>query len=255
MYNDQGVYANDSVLINLENKLLSLQIEEWTTFLTAEMLVFGLLGKALHSYPDEAWLYSLAKEGVFKELPLESDVPEVQRGSTLMQAWTENMLSSKESTFAALLSDYNRLFIGPDKLLAPPWGSIYLTKERLIFQEQTLEVRNWYRRFGLELNNLYHEPDDHIGLELSFLAHLAQLALQALKNQDAVALDNLLHDQHDFLIAHPLRWASMWCDLVDQHAQTDFNRGIALLANGALKEAELMLEQILAEAPGGDKVA
>ena len=53
----------------------------------------------------------------------------------------------------------------------------------MIFQEQTLHVRQWYSRFGLQVVKLHKEPDDHIGLELEFVAHLANLALQAIRSE------------------------------------------------------------------------
>lgn len=36
---------------------------------------------------------------------------------------------------------YQRLFIGPYALPAPPWGSVWLDKENVIFGESTLQLR------------------------------------------------------------------------------------------------------------------
>jgi TorA maturation chaperone TorD len=115
-----------------------------------------------------------------------------------------------------------------------------------------LQVRAWYRKYGLQSEQLYHEPDDHLGLELSFLAHLAQLGLQALDQQDTAALDQLLREQQAFLGEHPLRWAQAWCDLVNQHARTDFYRGIAWMVNGALEESEEFLRDAISKLNDGE---
>ncbi|MBO2519906.1 MAG: molecular chaperone TorD, partial [Firmicutes bacterium] len=40
-------------------------------------------------------------------------------------------------------------------------------------------MRNWYARYGLVAEKKGQEPDDHVGLELEFVAHLAGLALEA----------------------------------------------------------------------------
>lgn len=81
------------------------------------------------------------------------------------------------------------------KVLAPPWGSVYMSEERLVFQKETLEVRNWYREFGLAAENLYREPDDHIALELGFLAHLAKLEYEALKAKDVIRYQEIRQAQ------------------------------------------------------------
>lgn len=125
-----------------------------------------------------------------------------------------------------------RLFIGPEKVLAPPWESVYFNDERNIFQEQTLQVRQWYRQFGLEPEKLHSEPDDHVGLEFAFLAHLARLALEALERDDTAAFDQYLDAQRRFLVEHPLQWVPLWATLVTENARTDFWRGVALLARG-----------------------
>ncbi|HSO27591.1 MAG TPA: molecular chaperone TorD family protein, partial [Anaerolineales bacterium] len=167
--------------------------EEWNAFLTAEVLVFRLLGRLLYQPPEAAWLQLLAEEDIFAETPLGMGTPEIEAGLALMQGWALAYLADSNGELqSALEGDYNRLFVGPAKVLAPPWESVYLTKERLIFQEQTLQVRGWFRRFGLEVENLYHEPDDHIGLELLFLAHLAELSVAALEEGEQTEFADLL---------------------------------------------------------------
>ncbi|HKZ83677.1 MAG TPA: molecular chaperone TorD family protein [Anaerolineae bacterium] len=217
--------------------------EDWAAILSGEALVCGLLSRALYSYPERAWLQSLVDEGVFAESPLGDRQPDVSGGLTLLQTWSQAHRGGlSDEAFDGLCAGYTRLFIGPGKVLAPPWESVYFNEERLTFQEQTLQVRAWYRRFGLEAEKLHNEPDDHIGLELSFLAHLAQLALDALERQDQPAVDELLEAQRRFLSEHLLRWAPAWCDQVAQHARTDFFHGIALLTKGALKELSTILQ-------------
>jgi TorA maturation chaperone TorD len=40
---------------------------------------------------------------------------------------------------------WQRLFIGPWALPAPPWGSVWLDKESVLFGESTLALREWMR--------------------------------------------------------------------------------------------------------------
>lgn len=210
---------------------------DWLPLLTGEALVCGLLGRLLYAEPDQAWLQTLAAEAVFDDIPFGADQPEVVAGLELLQAWgQEHRAGLSDEDFASLRGDYARLFQGPGKLLAAPWESAQMTAERQLFQGPTLQVRGWYRRFGLEAARLHTEPDDHIGLELSFLAHLAQLGLEALAQGDEPRLNETLSAQRDFLKAHPLRWTPLWCEQVERHARTDFFRGVARVARGVLAE-------------------
>jgi TorA maturation chaperone TorD len=78
-------------------------------------------------------------------------------------------------------------------------------------------------------------------LELLFLAHLARLALNALEKNDAAEFDDILLAQRQFLSEHPLKWAGLWGNAVQQHARTDFYRGLAYLVNGSLLAAKTAL--------------
>ena len=54
--------------------------------------------------------------------------------------------------------EYNRLFIGPSKLPAPAWGSVYLDPENVIFGIETLELREWMRASGVNMTLAEKEP-------------------------------------------------------------------------------------------------
>jgi TorA maturation chaperone TorD len=215
---------------------------DWETILVGEMLLFGMLGKIFYTYPELDWLHSLAEQEVFSETPLESQQPDIKSGLKLLQSWSvQNRERISDEHFKDLKADYTHLFIGLDEVLAPPWESVYFNKDRMVFQEQTLQVRNWYRRFGLEPEKLHKEPDDHIGLELSFISYLSKLSLQALEGKDEERFKMLLEAQRQFISEHPMNWAPAWCDLVIKHACTDFYRGAALILRGALIELKSIL--------------
>ncbi len=218
-------------------------MDSWKPSLMGETLLFGLLGKIFFEEIDKNWLETLISEDVFAESPLGSEQTDVQHGLELLQRWSaENRASVSEQEFKALKQDEMNLFIGTDHVIAPLWESVYFNERHLVFQEQTLQVREWYARFGLESERLYREPDDHIGLELTFVAHLATQALIALDAEDLVALEKYLQAQREFLSEHLLRWGPAWARLVRKHAETDFYRGLAYLTRGALAATAELLE-------------
>lgn len=221
--------------------------DDWADLLFGEALLFNLLGKLIYSLPDGDWLQSLYTNEVFAEAPFGMDQPDVVEGLALLNRWGQSPVEIDETMLQDLNADSTQLFFGPGRVLAPLWESVYFTEERLVFQESTLDVRRWYQQFKLEPENLNKEPDDHIALEMVFIAHLANLGAQALKMGDEKECEKLLQAQREFINEHLLKWATVWCQQVFDHAQTDFYRGIALLTNGALAKLTSLFGLELAE--------
>jgi TorA maturation chaperone TorD len=112
----------------------------------------------------------------------------------------------------SLSAEYTQVLVGPNKLPAPPWESVYVTGERVIFQRSTLKIRNFYRSQGF-IPQLYPKvADDHIALELDFLRLLAERTLGAWHGEDRE--DKAGRDEYveslqaggDFLTEHLLQW-------------------------------------------------
>lgn len=214
---------------------LSSATKEWIVSLTAQQLTVGLLGRLLLEYPDRQWLELLAREGVFGETPLTSTGADVLPGAELLKRWTEeNGHSLDDDAFEDVVLDYNRLFVGPDEVFAPPWESVYFNENRLTLQEETLAVRRWYRRFGLESLKVHNEPDDHVGLELSFLAYLIGKTIEALEQEGSAGATRYLEAQRQFIAEHLGKWIDLWAERVQAEAKTDFWPGVALLAEDAV---------------------
>jgi TorA maturation chaperone TorD len=73
---------------------------------------------------------------------------------------------------------FNRLFVGPAALEAPPFSSVYLDAESLVMGKTTLAVREMYGALGLESPWKNSLPDDHISLELDAVLALKHAARQ-----------------------------------------------------------------------------
>lgn len=218
--------------------------------LAGESLACGLLGKILYTYPERSWILSLASEGVFAEMPFKMDRSEQEAGLDLLRDWTrQSRHGLTDEGFDAIRSDFTRLFIGPARPLAPPWESVSLSISGLTFQEETLEVRRWYARHGLQFEKLHKEPDDHIGIELAFIAHLAGLAVRAIENADEAAFNQAISAHMGFLTEHLLRWGPEWSRLMVDSAVTGFYQGIGRLTQSTLAELGRGVEMHVKEIP------
>lgn len=133
-----------------------------------------------------------------------------------------DLAQAENRDLAARLSDYTRLFVGPAALPAPPWESVYLEGKRMVMQPSTLDIRNVYRAHGF-LPALYPRvPDDHLALELDFLASLAAEACDAYDRGDEGRMRDALEASGDFIADHPLKWIDAFaCDL-EEKGGSDF---------------------------------
>ncbi|MFO7681791.1 MAG: molecular chaperone TorD family protein [Chloroflexota bacterium] len=181
-------------------------------------------------------------EELFTEAPFAEQQVDVIQGLALLEKWSQDYQRDViQAALTDLKADYTRLFTGMAKVPVAPWESVYFTEERLVFQAQTQKVRAWYHQYGLEIASDYKEPEDHIGLEMIFIGHLAKVGLAALAANDQAGFEQAVAAQRNFATNHLFLWAPLWCDLMNQHAKTDFYRGLALVVHGALIELATVL--------------
>ena len=207
---------------------------EWRQRQEAQALAYHFLGRCFYEPPRAEWLAALADDRLFEAWPFASRDHRTAAGLALLAAFCAGWDPAR---LGALEWDFNRLFVGPGEMLAPPWESVYRSKTKLTFQEPTLQVRAVYERFGVQAPAVHREPDDHLGLELAFVATLSDLAAAAAARDDTAQLATCCQTQKDFLQDHLLAWAPACLALVEKHADTDYYRGAARLALGSLAES------------------
>jgi TorA maturation chaperone TorD len=199
--------------------------------LEAFSVAYGTMSRFLLAPVDRVLQEHLAEPGQLQSWPMPRDA-ETARG-------IEHLCASQvaNETQAELGQDFERLLTGPNPPLAPPYESVYRSTERLLFDGPTFEVRAEYLRVGVRAPNFNREPDDHIGLELSFLAIVCGKALEALERSDALALDEALELQRRFLTEHLLCWAGECLAMIELSAKTSFYKGVGALGLGVLAHA------------------
>ena len=191
-----------------------------------------LVSRLLIDSPDGPLLAQLSAPGVLDEWPLEGE-----QHAAGLASLAASMADGGES-MQQMHADHRRLFLGPERVLACPYESVYLNEEHLTFGSQTLAVRQWYRRYEMRAPAPGREPDDHIGLELYFVSHLCLRALDAAESGAAESLAEERKALGEFLSEHLLLWVDEFLDHVDAHAQTHFYRGVGQLTRGIVKGLE-----------------
>jgi TorA maturation chaperone TorD len=178
-------------------------------------------------------------------LSVEVDAPEISQGYAILRRFLQNQ---RESALTDLAVDYARTFLGAGLVGgdgAYPYESVYTNADRLVMQDARDEVLKLYREEGLDRAREFNEPEDHLALELEFMAYLCQRSAAALKAGDNGGALGYLQKQHEFLAKHLLAWVPAFSQDVQRLAREEFYRAVAKITVGYLNmERELIGELI-----------
>jgi TorA maturation chaperone TorD len=175
-------------------------------------------------------LHFLFQEPVYHAALLEvrdsgniSELAEIHEGGKILSRFFSNL---KKQQIKNEHEEYQRLFLGPGPICAPPWESFYRSKEHLLFEEWTYQVRKEYHRYGLTFIRENNEPDDHLLLELEYMIFLVNACL---KGMETVSLRVLIEDQILFIENHLMAWIPLFCQRVIDHSNSQLYTGAAML--------------------------
>lgn len=131
----------------------------------------------------------------------------------------------------ALLVDYTRLFLGPTRVLAQPYGSVWLDSAKSLMEDSTMAVVALYAEGGFEIGEDFRELPDHVAAELEFLYLLLFRENEAHRNADREALAATTLLRKRFLDEHVGSWVGPFTDAVKAGAETAFYRELAGITN------------------------
>ena len=196
------------------------------------MLYF--LSDAYLNVPRADVMETMWSGGLLESWPLDRTHTDAAAGLERMVRFTTDWTPD---SMALLEWDYMRLFIGVGKTHAPPFESVYLSEEHILFERETLEVRQWYAKYGLRVPQLHVVPDDHIGYELFFVARLSDRVASLLDSGETEAATAVREDCRRFVETHPHRWVDLFVSRILGHAQTDFYAAIGLMTRSVVQQS------------------
>jgi TorA maturation chaperone TorD len=147
----------------------------------------------------------------------------------------------------ALGGTYQRLFVGPYHLLAPPYESCYRGQDGRVMGEAAVAVRRHYAEAGFALASEVRDLPDHIALELLFLGLLAREEAALWHGGDREALVACLGREERFLVDHLGCWADALAERVCRARPSAFYRALTA-ATATYVAADLTLVGALREA-------
>jgi len=142
----------------------------------------------------------------------------------------------RQTALKELEIEYTRLFVNAyPGIPAPPYGSIYLEKDGLVWGDTTADVVKIYIEAGLRMSDDFHDVPDHIAAEFEFVWYLLGEELKAKEEEDQERGLKMSSIQKLFLTNHLLKWAPSFLDKVIGSTRSLFYREISLLAREFIK--------------------
>jgi TorA maturation chaperone TorD len=181
------------------------------------------------------------------DLSLEVEVPEINEGYRILKGFLENL---RDNTLTDLAVDYARILLGAGLAGAEgayPYESVYTSPKRLLMQDARDQVLKIYREEGLDRVKEFKEPEDHIAIELEFMAYLCEKTTEALDDRNKGGAQSYLKKQRDFLEKHLLTWAPAFCSDIERCAREDFYKAVAMITTGYLDLEKELIGQIIDE--------
>lgn len=190
------------------------------TFLQGRKYVFSLFHTVLGTEPTKEMMNAVSSEESLQTITLfESEDSDAAKELGRVLASCREL---DDECLSRMRDEYTRLFIGPEDLIAAPWESVYTTKERALFQESTLAVRNWYKKYHYLPAGYPRIPDDHISLMMHFLELTTGKAITLLEEERLEECKNMLEGQKIFEKNHLLNWVGTYAEEMQRSAMKEF---------------------------------
>lgn len=221
-------------------------LSELENLLFAREYAYDILRRFFIEEPTRDYLKVFVQQKMIENFPFIEDSKGIEDGAReIIEYYNKVDIVTNESNFDDLHWDYTKMMIGPFDLAAPPWESVYVQKEKMLFQKCTMDVRKTYEHFGFQKAAYNIEADDHIGLELDFIYHLNNLCMQSVKEENIQEVSYLLTQQEKFIEEHLSAFVPELSKRIVEHAETPFYVGMAKVLNHYLQMDSQVLKELI----------
>ena len=188
--------------------------------------------------PDAVWLQALRTTDLHHDL---LGLRLTSRGATEALEVLEAAISAlpepvDSAGLDELAADFADIYL-VNAIQAAPCESVWFDDENLNCQDSMFQVRECYARHGLAAANWRVRPDDHLVIQLQFLAHLFGTGEG----------DEQLREAARFMDEHMLRWLTRFAERVAARCRTPYFAGVAMLSAAYCEELRNLLAELLGE--------
>lgn len=135
--------------------------------------------------------------------------------------------------------EFNRLFVGPGPLIAPPWESVYRSKDRITHDFPALQMADLYKSFDIEFTRKYKEAEDHLSLQLEFMIYLINNSI----NEEWIKV-RFLEGQEKLIHLHLCKWIPNFTQDVIDNTNSILYEGAAKLLNEFIEYDAAFIQEV-----------
>jgi TorA maturation chaperone TorD len=154
--------------------------------------------------------------------------------------------------------EFMNLFKVPGAQYVMPYESVYRdTREiegqcvgGLLMGSSAVAVQKWYHLAAVEVSGEFKDLPDHVGLEMSYLAHLCGKEQEFAARADRARLRRAREMQRDFLASHVVPWVGLLRDRIYEKSQHPYFRLVADMTLEFARRDLATLQDLLGPASG-----
>lgn len=186
--------------------------------------------------PEQECINDFWKQGILKSLPVSSLNPRFIKAASQLH----ESVGDQNSNIDMMSSDYKSLFVGNSTPSAPPFESLYRSKDYLVFEKQRSEVMEFYNSYGWESRYKGKISDDHLGIELLFLTRMIEKYLVL---DDEACNSEMRNEIRRYINLHLLSWVPDWNEQIQKNAITISYKGIGTLVLACIEDIYSIMGQ------------
>ncbi len=123
--------------------------------------------------------------------------------------------------------------------------SYYTSNDKKFKQESYDKIMQIYDKYGFALNDNINESEEHVSIELAFMSKLADMSMEALKNDDNETYLDLINEQYNFHVNHFDAWIYDFVDnIIKFPIDERIYKNVTRFMNGFLIEDKEFLKEI-----------
>lgn len=149
-----------------------------------------------------------------------------------------------------LQAEHLRLFGGVREGYGPPPPYESLHREGRLLGQSTEAVMAHYRGNGISLADEIAGPEDHLGIELKFVALLCHEESRRWRDGDAASGHAVLLAQRKFIEEHLRAWVPAYCHRLRDSTRSPFFQAVAGLTAASIEQDARQVSDLLNRLPG-----
>lgn len=215
-----------------------MQRSEWKEIWELRAQLYAFLGNSLLASMTDKTAAGLDPT-FWESFPLEPANAQMEEALAGLCAYVASAPVDRAEAVQAAAVEYAGLFLGPGAPKAPLWESLHREGGKYLFGQPTFDMRETFRAHKLALSDDAHQLEDHLGVELLFLAAVSGRFAALPEGPGATDVA----EQREFIAQHPLSWIGRLHQLASEHAPNGFYPALIELAWGVLIWDEELLEE------------